>query len=142
MIKKLSLLLLLVIGFISFTPEPAMAQGTSPIPGQNIDSAGFMMTLDPITYPGIEGSTRQSWIRKGVDYFLERIVGFMAAIIGTLAVLMISIGGFMMLSSAGNDTMYESGKNYVKFSLIGLLFTLTAYILVTAVQLLVQSIYA
>lgn len=112
------------------------------MPGENIDSGGFMYNLDSITHPGIETTVRQGWIRRGVNYFFENIIGFMAAVIGTLAILMISVGGFLMLSSAGNEQMYEQGKNYVKFALIGLAFTLSAYLLVTLVQLLIQSIYA
>ena len=101
-----------------------------------------MFDLSAITHEGIEGSTRQSWIRRGINYFFERAIGFMAAIIGSLAVLMLSLGGFLMLSSGGDETNYEKGKNYAKFALIGLGVTLMAYVLVTLVQLLVTSIYA
>ncbi len=117
----------------------AMAQNLPP--GSQLDEESFMFDLGVITHEGIEGGTRQSWIRKGINYFFERIIGFMAGIIGTLAVLMLAYGGFMILASAGNENLYQKGMAYVKYSLIGLAVTLSAYILVTLVQLLVKSIY-
>jgi len=111
-----------------------------PVPGEDIDSGGFMFDLSSITNQGIEGTTRQGWIRQGISFFFERIVAFLAAIIGTLSVLMMVWGGFIILTSAGSER-HETGKNYVKYALIGLLVTLSAYILVTLVQLLIASIY-
>ncbi len=100
-----------------------------------------MFDLTNVTHQSIEGTVRQGWIRGGINYFFERIIGFLAAVIGSLAVLMLSVGGFMMLSSGGDETRYEKGKNYAKYSLIGLAVTLMAYVLVTLVQLLITSIY-
>lgn len=110
-------------------------------PGEDIDDPTFMFDLSSITHEAIKGSTRQSWIRGGINYFFERIIGFLATVIGSLAVLMLSVGGFLMLSSAGNETQYEKGKNYAKYALIGLGVTLMAYVLVSLVQLLIKSIY-
>lgn len=143
MFKKLLIALVVVIGLQSLPPVVFMyapatfAQG----PGETLDDSTFMFDLNVITHEGIEGSTRQSWIRGGINYFFERIIGFLAAIIGSLAVLMLSIGGFMMLSSGGDENMYNKGKGFAKYSLIGLTVTLLAYVLVTLVQLLISSIY-
>ena len=65
----------------------------------------------------------------------------MAGVVGGLSILMMSIGGFMILSSAGDENMVNKGKGYIKYSLIGLTAALGAYILVTAVQILIKSIY-
>ncbi len=142
MFKKILITLVLVIGlqampvaFLSGSPA-VYAQGDG-----DLDSTSFMFDLNALTHDGIEGTTRQSWIRGGINYFFERIIGFMAAIIGSLAVLMLSIGGFMMLSSGGNENMYNKGKGFAKYSLIGLAVTLLAYVMVTLVQLLISSIY-
>jgi len=150
MLKKLTIALLLIIGVqlspIGLTAPAVFAVShtsvPSPGPGGDIDSGGFMFNLSGITHEAIEGGTRQGWIRRGVNFFFERAIGFMAAVIGTLSVLMVSIGGFLMLSSAGNENQYNRGKSFVKYALIGLVITLSAYILVTLVQLLIRSIYA
>lgn len=147
MSKKTFLTLALIFSFTAPLSLPAQINVVRadapalPLPSENLDSPNAMFNLSTITHNSLEGSTRQSWIRKGVNYFFERIIGFMAAVIGSLAVLMMTLGGFLMLSSAGNEQRYEQGKNYAKYSLIGLTASLLAYVLVTLVQLLIRSIY-
>lgn len=145
MFKNILIALALVIGLQAmstvFLMQAPVAYAQEPTPGEDIDSETFMFDLGGVTHDAIKGSTRQSWIRGGINYFFERIIGFMATVIGSLAVLMLSVGGFMMLSSAGNETMYENGKNYAKYALIGLAVTLLAYVMVTLVQLLISSMY-
>lgn len=158
MIKKITLVLLLSLsisffpldaelnmpsakaGNVNLNPNNVTPNNTSN-PNPSLDSGGFMFQLTPIVNPNIEGSVKQSWIRRGINYFFENVIGLMATVIGTLCVLMMSLGGFLMLASAGNEGRYEQGKNYVIYSLIGLGVTLSAYILVTLVQLLIRSIY-
>lgn len=144
MLKKLLALSFIAFAFFLFSGSELQipkAQAANPLPAENIDSEAFRFDLSSVTHQNLEGSTRQNWIRRGVNYFFERIIGFMAAVIGTLSVLIASYGGFLMLSSAGNENSYENGKNYVKYALIGLVVTLSAYILVNLVQLLIRSIY-
>jgi len=130
-------------GLFLETPIPAYAEDpAAPAPGESLDSPTFMFDLSSITHKGIQGSTRQSWIRRGINYFFERIIGFMATVIGSLAVLVLTYGGFMILTAGGEDDRIQKGKQYAYGSLIGLGITLMAYIMVTLVQLLVVSIYA
>lgn len=144
--KKILIALVLVVGlqmmpgfFVADTPV-VQAQGTAP--EGSLESENFMFDLSSITHEGIEGSTRQGWIRRGINYFFERIIGFMATVIGSLAVLMMSIGGFrMIISRGGDEAQYTQGKQMVLYSLIGLGVTLMAYIMVSLVQLLIVSIY-
>ncbi len=143
MFKKLFLLLIIAFSvsiLSSFDHDLVPVVHAQPVPGEDIDSGGFMFDLTAVTNQGIEGTTRQGWIRQGIGFFFERIVSFLAAIIGTLSVLMMVWGGFLMLSAGGSER-HEQGKNYVKYALIGLVVTLSAYILVTLVQLLIASIY-
>lgn len=113
----------------------------------DLESPDFMFSLSgsggghdtSIVHPDINP---QSWIRGGINYIFERVIGLMAAVIGGLSVLVMSYGGFMILSSAGDENQVTKGKGYIKYALIGLTATLGAYILVTAVQILIKSIYA
>lgn len=113
----------------------------------SIDSPDFMFSLSGsggghdtgIVHPDINP---QSWIRGGINYIFERVIGLMAAVIGGLSVLVMSFGGFLILSSAGDENQVTKGKGYIKYALIGLATALSAYILVTAVQILIKSIYA
>ncbi len=144
MLKKLFAFSLIILAFAIFSGgalKVSHAQAANPLPAEDIDSEAFRFDLSSVTHQGLEGSTRQSWIRRGINYLFERVIGLMAAVIGTASVLVASYGGFLMLSSAGNENSYENGKNYVKYALIGLVVTLSAYILVNLVQLLIRSIY-
>ncbi len=112
----------------------------------DIDSPDFMFSLSgsggghdtSIVHPDINP---QNWIRGGINYIFERVIGLMAAVIGGLSILVMSIGGFMILMSAGEEGQVTKGKGYIWGGLKGLVFTLGAYILVTAVQILIKSIY-
>ena len=142
-ILSIALTFTLLAGGIALLPdteipyiENAYAQS------EDLESGEFMFSLEAITHEDIKGGSRQSWIRRGINYIFERIVGLLAAVIGGLSVLMMSYGGFLILSSAGSEDMRSKGTNYIKYSLIGLAVVLGAYIIVTAVQLLIKSIYA
>ena len=100
-----------------------------------------MFDLGTITPPGMESQERAGWISRGVNFIFERFITILAATVGSAAVLMMSVGGFMMLASAGRQDMYDKGKSYILKSVIGLAFVLGAYILVTTVQLIIKSIY-
>lgn len=140
MLKKLLFTCVLVatvfaVG-MSYSPTPVIAQDS------DIMSESFMFDLGTITPPGMESQERAGWIKRGVNFIFERFITILAATVGSAAVLMMSVGGFMMLASAGRQDMYDKGKSYILKSVIGLAFVLGAYILVTTVQLIVKSIYA
>ncbi|MBU0577254.1 hypothetical protein KJ742_06960 [Patescibacteria group bacterium] len=145
MLKKTLLITVLIFSFlfgtVALTQKYEMLPTVAHAQDEDLSSGGFMFPLDVIIHEDIEGGSRQNWIRKGINYIFERVIGVMAGVIGGLAVLVMSIGGFMILISAGNENLYQKGTSYVKYSLIGLAITLGAYIIVTAVQILIKSIY-
>ncbi len=100
-------------------------------------SEEFMFDLGVVTHKDIK---EQDWARKGIGFIFERTITLMAATIGSAAILMMVVGGFMMLISAGRQEMYDKGKSYMLKSVIGLAFVLGAYVLVTTVQLLIKSL--
>ena len=140
--KKLFISLLLAFTILSITPAlrpivspmPAMAQQ----PESDLKGSGFMFKLRAVTHEGVE---EEKWISGGINFIFERAITIMAATVGAAAVMMITVGGFMILASAGRQSWIDKGKNYIFKSLIGLAVALFAYIIVTAVQLLIKSIY-
>jgi hypothetical protein len=114
------------------------AATTPPPPSSDIRSTDFTFDLGVITNTNIK---KKGWIEKGINYFFERIIGIMATVAGSVAVLMMSIGGFRMIVSAGDETAYKNGKSMIIRSGIGLVFVLGAYLLVVTVQLLIKGIY-
>jgi hypothetical protein len=105
-------------------------------PGSSLDDPGFMFDLSVITHEDIAGGERQNWIRKGINYIFERVIGVLTASVGGISILVMSYGGFLIMT--GN---MDKGKLYVRYSIYGLAFALLSYILVMAVQILIKSIY-
>jgi hypothetical protein len=58
----------------------------------------------------------------------------MAMTIGSFAFLAIVVGGFMMVTSAGQEAQVQRGKDIIKLSIIGLIVVLMAYFLVSFTQ--------
>ena len=139
---KKALLIVCLVGFLSglclfVLPSPQLAYAQSADTTGNIASEEFGFPLKTITPPGIQQS---NWIQKGINYFAERVITVLATLAGSIAVLMMVIGGFRMIVSVGGDG-YEKGKKMILWSTVGLLAVFGAYILVTTVQLLIKSIY-
>lgn len=78
---------------------------------------------------------------KGVIGFLNRTVSFTVLTIGSLAILGLVVGGFMMIvgSMKGNEDGVSAGKDAVKYSLIGLALVFLSYFIVSVVQTLLYS---
>jgi hypothetical protein len=59
-----------------------------------------------------------------------RVIKYIIGLSGTLAMIMFMFGGFQWITSAGKPENIKKGQNYMLWSAIGLIFTLTAYIFV------------
>jgi hypothetical protein len=70
----------------------------------------------------------------GIGAYIVRLMNFMAMTIGSFAFLAIVVGGFMMVTSAGQEAQVQRGKDIIKLSIIGLIVVLMAYFLVSFTQ--------
>ena len=138
MIKKLFLTVLFTATLLNFG---LMLQPNAYAQSSAINDTDFTFDLTVLQNPSMKSIEKQNWMKKGIDFLFERGITIMAGTIGTAAVLMMSIGGFMILSSAGNDAQVTKGRGLIMKALMGLAFVLGAYILVTTVQLLIKSIF-
>lgn len=79
--------------------------------------------------------------RAPILSFILDIIDFLIKVIGTFCMVLIIIGGLYMLSSEGDDSKVQKGKAIITQAIIGLVISLTSYLLVTFVQslLYVQS---
>jgi hypothetical protein len=98
-----------------------------------------MFDLGSVTHKDIKES---EWIKGGINYVFSRVITILAATVGAAAVMMMAIGGFLMISSAGSQERYDKGKGLIWKAVIGLVFVLGAYILVATVQLLIKSLFS
>jgi hypothetical protein len=65
--------------------------------------------------------------------FLRRIINWMLALAGLIAVLFLIYGGFLYITSAGNEESAEKGKNTVINAVIGLVVIILSAVIVNVV---------
>lgn len=70
---------------------------------------------------------------QNVVDFITNLIKMLLAIVLAVAVLFIILGGFWYITSAGNETQAEKGKNTLKYALFGIVIIVLSYVLVTIV---------
>ncbi len=71
---------------------------------------------------------------KNVEDLIVRGLKYILGIIGTLAVVMIVIAGFRMVTSQGNEHAVGAAKKTITWAVIGLLVAFLAYSAVAIIQ--------
>ena len=66
--------------------------------------------------------------------FLIRVINFITLIIGSIAMLLIIVGGLLMVASEGNEDRIQKGKDIVVAAIIGLVISMASYMIVAFVQ--------
>jgi len=71
-----------------------------------------------------------------VDFptYVSYIYKFCLWTVGVAALLMITVGGFMYIASAGNNAATSKAKGYITDAIIGLIMALTAWILLNTIN--------
>ncbi len=72
------------------------------------------------------------------EALIVRIINILLLLVGSLAVLFIIFGGFMMITSAGNETRVQQGKKILISAVAGLILTLLSFSIVAIVQSIVN----
>src|SRR5205823_10276067 len=62
--------------------------------------------------------------------FVQKFYGIGLSIIGGVAVIFIIYGGYLLLTSRGNPTGVEKGRQYITYSIIGLLFAIFGFVFI------------
>lgn len=109
--------------------------------GVGMDSSWYSFDLGIIAHNQLDEELIVTYRQKGFGYYIDRVIMIMASLIGTSAILVMIYGGFLILTSAGIQDQYDQGKNYIKYAAIGLLVGIGAYVLVTIVQIAVNTIF-
>lgn len=93
----------------------------------------FSVSLAAYTYTPMEkipGFTTTS----DFPTYLSNIYKFAVWTVGIAALLMLSIGGFMYLTSAGNNARMEKAKGVITDSVFGVVMVMTAYLLLSVIN--------
>lgn len=160
--KTNSILALLTCGFIIFAsfwcmslPKNQMQAGLLQVfasgdgviklePGSwNLEDENYGLDIDAEDHaPGVIGEQKVYVGNEGgLIGFLNRTVSFAILVIGSLSILGLIVGGLFLIigSMKGNEEGINSGKDAVKYSLIGLAFVFLSYFIVSVVQTLLYS---
>lgn len=78
------------------------------------------------------------WIRNSenanVSNFVQDIFLWATMFVWVVVTISFVISGFMLVSSAGNESLAEKGKSWLKYSIIWLLLVVFSYSIVRIVQ--------
>jgi hypothetical protein len=66
--------------------------------------------------------------------FILDIINFITRIIGSIAMILIIVGGLMMIVSQGDENLLQKGKGVVTAAVIGLVITMFSFIIIKFFQ--------
>lgn len=72
------------------------------------------------------------------EAIIVRMINVLLLLVGSLAVLFIIFGGFMMITSAGNETRVQQGKKILISAVAGLILSLLSFSIVAIVQSIIN----
>lgn len=87
--------------------------------------SGGSQTTGKLTNPLGEEVTQ-----KGLPFLIGRVINAILGIVGSIALLMFIYGGFMWLTSSGNEQRITKGKQILTWAVIGLTIIFLSYTLV------------
>ena len=61
---------------------------------------------------------------------MTKVINWFLGLVGLLAVLMLIIGGFRYLMSAGNDEATGKAKNTILYAIVGIVIVILSYAIV------------
>ncbi|SRR5258708_28759674 len=62
--------------------------------------------------------------------FFKQFYGYGLGIIGGVGIIFLLYGGYLILTSQGNPINIDSGKRYITYAIIGILFAVFGYLFV------------
>ena len=76
------------------------------------------------------GTVTPAGSEKSLNDTIAQIVNILSVVVGIVAVVMMIVGGFRYVTSAGNDQAVKSARNTILYALIGLVIVALAQIIV------------
>lgn len=114
---------------------PMSSFAVAPADNRDIETTQFSVGKI-LTLPGIQQPTAYLKDDKygPVTAFILYIINFATRIIGSLAIIMFIISGFMFMFAQGNQQKIDNAKEVIKYAIIGLIATFLAYLIIIFVQ--------
>lgn len=74
-----------------------------------------------------------------IESLIVTVINYALAVMGSIAVILVIIAGFMLMTAQGESTQIDKGKEIIKYAIIGLVAAFLSYIIVLFVQSLFTS---
>lgn len=102
--------------------------------GNGGNGADLKLNLDTLlsSLPG--GGKIGAWSSLTIEGIVSTLIPFIYVLAGLALLLMLIVGGFQLMMSAGDPKGVESGKNKVMYALIGFLIIFVSFWLVQILQ--------
>jgi len=133
---RASIIAMLLIAGLSAS-APAFAQ---PAPGEDLRTPINTEVPIPVTgdVPGSEDRFKTAYLTSGkvedLAQYLGIIYNFLISVVGLVAAVMMVIGGFQYLTSAGDSAKIGAAKSRMGDALIGLVLALGAYTILNTIN--------
>lgn len=127
----------LVMGFMM---QGNLALATDPAPSPTPAASESFNVSAFLTAKGQEQKYFQS--KNPIASFIIQIVNFLVLTIGSVCFVALVVGGFILMTSHGNENSLTKGKDIIKYALIGLVIVLTSYFITAFVQSLFYELPA
>ncbi len=93
---------------------------------RTVDSRGILQIEGQTSFSSFSG-----WLGKAIDLLVKMV--------GVVALVFVVVAGFRLVVAAGNDNEIQKAKSMLQYSIIGLVITLLAYLIVIFIQGILYS---
>ncbi len=83
---------------------------------------------------------QEDYTKVGIVYFISRIVDSLVLATGSLAVVALIIGGYLLMFSGADEQKREAGKDVLKYTIIGMIFIFSSYAIVSLIMGIFYSV--
>ncbi len=116
-----SLFIALAVALTVVAPSIALAQAGVPEPA--VDPSAPVVLTDPLNLN----------TDAPIEDLVARVIKAFLGIVGTIALVLFLYGGILWLTSAGNSSKVEEGRNVFVWAVLGLVVIFSSYVIVNFV---------
>jgi hypothetical protein len=126
-------------GFESFYKGTCVDPTTQSAGDEAVKADEIQVSFAPqVTIPGSEFQQGESLTLENstapIIKYIKAIYNYSISLVGIIGAIMLMIGGFVWVTSGGNAAKVSQAKEFIGASIIGILLTLTSYLLLNAIN--------
>jgi type IV secretory pathway VirB2 component (pilin) len=132
--KKLIFTILASLLIFSLPANLVFAADTAAPATQTLDDTRFNLQILSLDDDEQENNFFQNKSYPPIVNLVLSVIDFFVKVMGSIAVIMMIVAGFLLIFSQGDQQRIDSGKEIVKYAIIGLVITFLSYTIVVTIQ--------